>query len=290
MAWHLTPELEAFDAHAGAFVNGDPAQNTIFVTITAMLRRRGLRAFSARPPRFGWYEGADGRVESVFVQTPPHPVRLSAASRQASGELADLLAVAGDGGPGPDDLSGVGGPVSAAEEFSDRWCELTGASASVHMRQRLFRLGELLVPSPAPAGRARVADAADRDLLLAWYQAFAADVGEHHMDFERIVDDRIEYGGVTLWEADGVPVSMAGATRILEGTSRVAPVYTPADVRGRGYGGAVTAAVSQAALDAGAREMLLFTDLANPTSNALYQRLGYRPIGDLVVRHFTYTT
>ena len=290
MAWHLTPELEAFDAHAGAFVNDDPAQNTIFVTITAMLRRRGLQAFSARPPRFGWYEDADGRVESVFVQTPPHPVRLSAASRQAAGELAHLLAAVDGGGPGPNDLSGVGGPVDAAEEFSDRWCELTGASASVHMRQRLFRLGELVAPSPAPVGGARVAGAADRDLLLAWYQAFAADVGEHHMDFERIVDDRIEHGGVTLWEADGVPVSMAGATRILEGTSRVAPVYTPENVRGRGYGGAVTAAVSQAALDAGAREVLLFTDLANPTSNALYQRLGYRPIGDLVVRHFTYTT
>jgi len=288
MAWHLTPELEAFDAHAGAFVSGDPAQNTIFVTITAMLRRRGLHAFSARPPRFGWYESADGQVEAVFVQTPPHPVRLSAASRKAAEELAQLLTAADDSGPGPSGLSGVGGPVDAAEAFSARWCGLTGASASIHMRQRLFRLEDLVAPSPGPAGRARVADAADRDLLLAWYRAFAAEVGEHHMDFERIVDDRIEYGGLMLWEVDGAAVSLGGATRILEGTSRVAPVYTPKQWRGHGYGGAVTVAVSQAALDAGAREVLLFTDLANPTSNALYQRLGYRPIGDLVVRHFTY--
>ena len=288
MAWQLTSELDTFDARAGAFVNADPAQNTLFVTITAVLRRRGLRAFSARPPRFGWYEGADGRVSAVFVQTPPHPVRLSAASRQAAEELAELLAAVDGGGPGPEDVSGVGGPVDAAEAFSARWCELTGASASIHMRQRLYRLGDLAAPTPAPAGRARVAVAADRELLLAWYRAFAAEVGEQHADFERIVTDRVEYGGLTLWEADGAPVSMAGATRIHQGTVRVAPVYTPKELRGRGYAGAVTAAVSQAALDAGARDVLLFTDLANPTSNALYQRLGYRPIGDLVVRHFAY--
>jgi predicted GNAT family acetyltransferase len=67
---------------------------------------------------------------------------------------------------------------------------------------------------------------------------------------------------------------------------RVAPVYTPKQLRGRGYAGAVTAAVSQAALDAGAAEVSLFTDLANPTSNALYQRLGYRPLEDQVILEF----
>ena len=68
---------------------------------------------------------------------------------------------------------------------------------------------------------------------------------------------------------------------------RVLAVYTPPEHRGRGYGGAVTAAVTQAALDAGADDVVLFTDLANPTSNALYQRLGYRPIEDRAVVEFT---
>ena len=48
----------------------------------------------------------------------------------------------------------------------------------------------------------------------------------------------------------------------------------------------VTAAVSQAALGAGVREVVLYTDLANPTSNALYQRLGYRPVEDRVIFSF----
>ncbi|WP_369218492.1 GNAT family N-acetyltransferase, partial [Streptomyces flavofungini] len=98
---------------------------------------------------------------------------------------------------------------------------------------------------------------------------------------EEWAESRIAYGGVTLWEApDGTPVAMAGVTRRIAGQVRVAPVYTPAGLRGRGYAGAVTAAVTRAALDAGAAEVLLFTDLANPTSNGLYQRLGYRPVRD----------
>jgi predicted GNAT family acetyltransferase len=80
---------------------------------------------------------------------------------------------------------------------------------------------------------------------------------------------------------------MAGASRLEAGMIRVMAVYTPPGLRGRGYAGAVTTSVSQAALDAGAADVVLFTDLANPTSNALYQRLGYRPIEDRTVVEFT---
>ena len=66
-----------------------------------------------------------------------------------------------------------------------------------------------------------------------------------------------------------------------------APVYTPPEHRGTGYGSAVTAAVSQHALDAGARDVILFTDLANPTSNSIYQKIGYRPVYDSTELEFT---
>ena len=134
----------------------------------------------------------------------------------------------------------------------------------------------------------RVGTAADADLLVAWYHAFAADAGETSpANVERIVADRIEFGGLTLWEVDGTPVAMAGAVRPVAGSVRVAPVYTPRELRGRGYAGAVTAEVTRQALAAGADEVLLFTDLANPTSNALYQRLGYREVQDQLVLTFT---
>jgi predicted GNAT family acetyltransferase len=89
-----------------------------------------------------------------------------------------------------------------------------------------------------------------------------------------------------LWEVDGVPVSMAGGSRAVAGVVRIVGVYTPAGWRRRGYAGAVTVAVSRAALAAGATGVVLFTDLTNPTSNALYQRLGYRPVQDRTVLLF----
>lgn len=85
-----------------------------------------------------------------------------------------------------------------------------------------------------------------------------------------------------LWEDAGTPVSMAGFFRAIGSVSRVGPVYTPPQLRGRGYAAGVTHAVSEAAYAAGASEVLLFTDLANPTSNGIYRRLGYTPVEDRV--------
>jgi predicted GNAT family acetyltransferase len=105
-----------------------------------------------------------------------------------------------------------------------------------------------------------------------------------------VVSSRLAYGGQFLWETagqSGEPVATAARTPVVGGMARVAPVYTPPEHRGKGYGGAVTVAVSRDALEAGAREVVLFTDLANPTSNALYQRLGYRPVSDRHLLLFT---
>ena len=121
-------------------------------------------------------------------------------------------------------------------------------------------------------------------MLISWHEAFSREVERGaHGPADRMVDDRLSYGGLMLWEADGRPAAMAGITRLVAGVARVAPVYTPPGHRRRGFGGAVTTAVSQAAIDAGAAEVVLYTDLANPTSNALYQRLGYRPVEERVL-------
>jgi predicted GNAT family acetyltransferase len=173
-----------------------------------------------------------------------------------------------------------------AEAFAGAWRDRTGAGVSVNRHSRLYRLAELRPPEPMPPGRARVGSAADRNLLVTWFRAFADDLGARDLLPEQQVDDRLRYGGLTLWEVDGTPVSLAGISRTVIGTARVSPVYTPSDLRGRGYGAAATAAVSRAALDAGAAEVLLFTDLANPTSNALYQRLGYVPVTDRIALDF----
>ncbi|HEY7597774.1 MAG TPA: GNAT family N-acetyltransferase, partial [Actinophytocola sp.] len=90
-----------------------------------------------------------------------------------------------------------------------------------------------------------------------------------------------------LWEFGGEVVSWAHVGVPKQGMCRIAPVYTPPEFRGRGFGSAATAAVSRWAREAGAEHVLLFTDLANPTANSIYQKIGYRPVLDACEIEFT---
>jgi len=154
---------------------------------------------------------------------------------------------------------------------------------------RLFRLGDL--EKPATAGRPRHATEDDIDLLAQWRGDFELEAVGHLRnpgDGSAAIRRMLEMGdGTILWEHDGEPVSWAVVSVPLYGMSRVGPVYTPPAHRAKGYGSAVTAAVSQHARDAGATSVVLFTDLANPTSNSIYQKIGYRPVYDSTELEFT---
>ncbi|MFF4352084.1 GNAT family N-acetyltransferase [Streptomyces sp. NPDC001530] len=280
--WQLTHDLDVFLGRAGEFLRSRPAQHTVTLTVTDALRRRGPHGFGEGTPVFGFLE-RDGAVRATFFRTPPYPLSLTPVSERDADALAALLAGAGHS------LPGVSADRATAGAFAGAWQRRAGATATLRRRERLYRLGSLTVPEPAPPGRARVATEADRDQLSRWYGEFVETIGEGvSRDGGAWADDRISYGGVTLWETpDGTPVSMAGATALIAGQVRVAPVYTPAPHRGHGYAGAATAEVSRAALASGAEEVLLFTDLANPTSNGLYQRIGYRPVSDFATYDFT---
>jgi predicted GNAT family acetyltransferase len=281
MAWTLTEDLDEFAAAAGDFLLSRPVTNTVQLTALATLRARGVAAYGGAA-LFGWWSSA-GRVDGVFMVTPPYPALLTPLPDQPARLVAAALATAL--AARDMSLAGVNAEQDTAAAFAGAWGELTGAAAEVHRRSRLFRLDQIVPPDPQPAGEARVATASDRELLELWSDAFGREVDDlGHRG--QVVDDRLSYGGVTLWEVGGDPVAMAGVTRTVAGVTRVGPVYTPPGQRKRGYGGTATVAVSQAALAAGAQHVVLFTDLANPTSNALYQRLGYRPLNDSVVLRF----
>jgi RimJ/RimL family protein N-acetyltransferase len=281
--WRLTRDLDTFLAGAGDFLRSRPAQHTVALTVTDALRRRGMRQYGKSAPVFGALERG-GEVRAAFFRTPPYRLNLTPLDERGADTLAALLAEA------EVEVPGVSADTDTVEAFTRAWGRRTGARAALLRSERLYRLDGLTAPEPAPPGRPRVADESDRDLLARWYTEFAEAIGEGALrDGGTWADDRISYGGITLWEdPDGTPVAMAGATPPVAGQLRVAPVYTPAHLRGRGYAGAVTAEVSRAAVAAGVQEVLLFTDLANPTSNGLYQRIGYRPVSDFATYDFTY--
>ena len=283
MTWTLTADLGEYLAAAGGFLRSRPVDNTIQLVALDSLEAHGLSAFGHVAPLFGWWRSGAGPVTAALLHTPPFPVLLTRlpadTAGNPAGDLAEVLAGRGR------QLPGVNAEQGDAEAFAAAWSRLTGATWREFRRSRLFRLEQLVAPDPSPPGAARVATAADRGLLESWLAAFRQELADLGGPGAGMIEDRISHGGLTLWEAGGAAVSLAGSTRPVEGVIRLGPVYTPPEQRGRGYGGAVTAAVSRAALDAGAAHVVLFTDLANPTSNALYRRLGYRPVeGRLVLK------
>ncbi|MER7534642.1 GNAT family N-acetyltransferase [Streptomyces sp. NPDC097704] len=256
MTWSFTDSAAAFRA-AAEHLAADPARNTAVLTLMDAAGR------------LGWWEEADGRVTGALVVSPPGVSAFGAMTEEAARALRF------PGGRAPTEVRGETAAVEA-------YAEATGRPWTPTVRMRLFRLGELTPPDPAPAGRARLADGADVPLVAAWTREFAVAIGDEPAeDYTGFVAERISEGRLWLWEGpDGRPVSMAAVSRTIEGQARVHLVYTPPAERGRGYAAGVTEAVSRAALDGGTAHVLLFTDLANPTSNALYQRLGYRPVTD----------
>ena len=279
--WHLTEDVDGFLTRAGDFLHSRPALHTIPLTVTEALRTRGADAYGAEAPVFGRLERA-GEVRATFFRTPPRRLNLTPLTPEEADALAAHLA----GLDRP--LPGVSADHDTAAAFAEAWQRRTGATPTLRERQRLYRLGTLTPPEPLPEGRGRVAGEQDREQLMLWYREFAAAIGEvPSADAGSWADTRIAYRRVTFWETpDGTPVSMAGVTPMVASQIRVAPVYTPAHLRGRGYAGAATVEVSRTALAAGVKEVLLFADLANPTSNGLYQRIGYLPVTDFAVYDF----
>ncbi|MFI8189712.1 GNAT family N-acetyltransferase [Streptomyces sp. NPDC085946] len=279
--WHVLAGLDDFLARAGAFLRSEPALHTVPLTVTEALRTRGPHVHGDGAPEFGVLE-REGAVRAAFLRTPPHRLHLTSATGAQAEALAARLADPGRPLPGV-----IAGRRTAAA-FAGAWRHRTGATVTLHKEQRLYRLGTLTVPRPSPPGRPRTAGPADRDHLVRWYGEFCAAVGETAVRAPAAwADARIERGDVTFWEGpDGAPAAMACTTPEIAGQVRVGGVYTPPGLRGRGCAGAATAAASRAALAAGAREVLLFTDLADPVANRLYRRIGYRPVADFAVYDF----
>ncbi|MGR4882421.1 GNAT family N-acetyltransferase [Streptomyces sp. LARHCF249] len=272
MTWTFTSDLAAYLAAAGPAVAAQPVSNTLLLTVADALERRGSHAYGPADPFFGWWTEPDGTVAAGLLCTPPYPLQLGALPAEAVGALADALSAE----PLLAGLHGFNARRPDAEVLARAW----GRPTRVAEETRLYRLGGLVAPDPAPAGRARRATGAELPLLREWITAFDEELGLPGPASEAALRDRISYGGFLLWEHAGVPVSLASFSRPIGSAARVGPVYTPPELRGRGYAAGVTHAASEAAYAAGASEVLLFTDLANPTSNGIYLRLGYTPVED----------
>jgi predicted GNAT family acetyltransferase len=239
----------------------------------------------AYPEILLWVVVREGRPVLAAIRTPPFPLVLSdAIEEDAIEELFD--AVAQDRAEVP----GLSGNAPLVDLAARSWSARTGTRAEVVLSQGVHALTVVEDVARAPGG-ARPARTADRGLLQHWMRAFAEEALPHERrepdaeHEERALDARIRNGpgvGLWVWEHGGAPVAMAGYLGKTPTGIRVGPVYTPREHRRRGYATALVAELTRGLLDQGNRACFLFTDLANPTSNAIYARIGYRRICDAV--------
>lgn len=252
---------------ASALVEDDPVRHTVFGTLAASVDAPDAAPWAAL--------GRDRLLVAARSQCAT-PVALSRAWRAETGELPTLSDVLLRIEP---PIAALAGPPEPVDVLTGR-LDAAGRAPTRRMAERLHRLHRL-EPPRGVAGRVRSATPQDAPLLVSWVTAFGLEsfgdtaVGAAEQAAGMTARVLSGDGSFWIWDEDGTARSLAAARAPVCGVARIGPVYTPPEHRGRGYATALVADLSQRLLDEGRAFCFLYTDLANPTSNAIYERIGY---------------
>ena len=294
--FHAEPDPVAFAAAVGPIFGADPVRHTLLLSILAQV-------VDGRHPaaRHGVVRRGE-RVVAALLQTPPWNVVVSLADAEghdndhdhAAAAAAEIVVAAADGvlvevragrWPHPPGVTGLDPHV---ERFARRWCEQTGQQTERHVAERLFRLDDLIPPRPMVGGRSEPATADDVAWLVESFVAFAheADLSVVPPGLADQLAAEVTGGQHRIAWVGEQRAAFVGRRPAAHGSARVGPVYIEPAFRGRGLASVLVAETS-VAIQAEGAVPVLFTDQANPTSNAIYQALGYRPVADGAMWRFT---
>ncbi|MFP3898576.1 MAG: GNAT family N-acetyltransferase [Dehalococcoidia bacterium] len=269
-------DVRTFENNAGAFydtalpyLTDAEAENVLLIGVSSRL---ATEPAMDSPQSFFWTVRDGGEVCGAAMWTPPHDLILShPLSDAAVGILCESLL-------GMElALPGVLGPDYAASEFAGRWTAGGTARADLWRRERIYRLQQV-EPFPVPGGTIVQAEEDHVSGLTGWLDGFFREVGEEG-DPSAVLSTAVAAGRLFLWWRRK-PVSMAASTRPTPNGVCINLVYTPPEERRRGYATALVGTLSRMLLGQGRSFCALYTDLANPTSNSMYRRVGYVPILD----------
>jgi len=211
------------------------------------------------------------------LMTPPYPLIIATTgdSRDAIDLLQTYIVENGI------QLTGVNGRDDASDLFAERWGTLTGQKVKLDMSLRAYELRQV-IPPRIPEGTFRHASKDESEVIISHFKAMHDEImgDTEPMPNTTSILKVIDQGRVCIWEREGKLVTMAIKGRATSHGMTVSGVYTPPEERKKGYASACVALLSQEILDEGCEFVNLFTDLANPTSNAIYQAIGYRPLCD----------
>ncbi|MGZ8765637.1 MAG: GNAT family N-acetyltransferase [Acidimicrobiia bacterium] len=253
---------------AGAFLLSRPVEHNVILSILHM------RLAHPEAGRYWWITD-DGAVAGVGMQTP---MSFSATTTPMPPELVRALVAVTD-----PPLPGFIGEAATAAAYAGAWAQRHRVPVAPTEGERLFRLDGARWVGRA-SGSMRPAERGERALLIAWLDGFNADTGGAPEPSGIVVDRYLHEHSAWLW-VDDEPVAMARAAPVVGGVARIGPVYTPPERRGCGYATTCVESLSRR-IEESDHVAILYTRLTNPTSNAIYQRIGYEPVLEVLRYRF----
>lgn len=269
------PGARAFLERAQEYLEQEEGLNNLLLGICLRLNPTDPSALLV-----GVEEG--GELALAGAMTPPHQLILYSHlsnPEEAAAALAQHLCCS------PFQVPGVLAAAPLARVFARAWQASTGRDFTAGMRQCVYQLRQVRSRGAAP-GNLRPACREDLEMLSEWAMGFNRDVWKRPpaeneaAEARRLVEGKIAQQDLYVWEDHDQPLSMAGRARPTRRTIAVNLVYTPPALRGKGYATSCVASLSQVLLDSGFACCTLFADLENPTSNRIYQQIGYEPVAD----------
>ena len=264
----------AFLQRAGPFLAQSEAENVLLLGIAGEIERDASVWPGAR-----FHTVEDAKIVKIAAMlTPPHQTLLSRGPAAAVGALVAAFV-------DKEEVPGVNGPAAAADEFARQWTERTGMSARHARNLRVYSLTHVVPPRETP-GELRGAREREVPLLAAWMDEFAVETGTGERGpgvagmQKEVARERL-----FVWD-DGGPVSLSSWSGQTPSGVRINRVYTPPELRGRGYASASVAGLSQSLLEGGRKFCALFTDLGDPVANRVYARIGYEQVADFAKYQF----
>ena len=277
MEFCIYKDIDGFAKKALPYLEADEVKNNLGLGILISLMTANSKADN--PPFMAIIENNDG-IQMVMLRTPPHNLIL--IGQHESPVLDYTIDALASACP---EIPGVIGAVPLVNQFSAKWARKTGCTVEDEMKQRIYKLEKVNL-RPTPSGSLRRAGRSDTPLVTTWVKNFWAEAIGSEMvgDYLKLAKRLITNGSLYIWD-DGKPLSMAAATRPTSNGIVVNGVYTPPEHRGQGYATACVQELSKQLLTQYSF-CSLYTDLANPTSNSIYMKIGYTPVCDSAVYRF----
>src|SRR5580658_825923 len=267
---------EEFHEKAGHWLVQKEVQNNSCLIVLSSLLSRPV---PERQEHYFWVVEQEGALLGTAFWTPPYKFTVSEMDKESLMALANAVR---DSHP---HIPGVGGPKDPAKHFSHLWNLKTQKSPLLEHSMRIYQLEKTMGVSTSP-GILQKAGEGDGDLLAQWLQQFHDEIGvSEELNIRHMVENYIREQRLFLWEDGGFRAMAAYAGSTVNGV-RLNMVFTPPEFRGKGYATSLVATLSQSLLDSGKKFCCLYTDLLNPTSNSIYQKIGYQPVCDWNVYKF----